>query len=63
MNTSRPWLAAAALLALTLPGVAQGPGSQLPEDLVDLDDFAQTEAKSFEDFTGRAVLLEFFAYW
>ena len=36
-------------------------GMRLPE--IELDDYAQTEARSFEDFAGRAVLFEFFAYW
>ncbi len=26
-------------------------------------DLAQTEAESFDDFTGRLVLVELFAYW
>lgn len=30
---------------------------------VELDDFAQTKAKSYDDLFGRAVLIEFFAYW
>jgi hypothetical protein len=28
-----------------------------------LEELAQTGAKSFDDFLGRAVLIEFFAYW
>ena len=56
---------AGALLAFTgLTGVAsaQGVGTQIPTRL-QLEDFAQTGARSFEDFLGRAVLLEFFAHW
>ena len=51
------------LAALLLSGSAgaQEPGSRLPE--VKLRDFTQTEASSFDDFYGRAVLLEFFAHW
>ena len=30
---------------------------------VELADFALSAADSFEDYQGRAVLLEFFAYW
>ena len=40
---------------------AQDPGSQLPA--VELQDFQLTEATSYDDFFGRAVLLEFFAHW
>ena len=47
--------------ALALPAASQGIGSTLPK--LDMSDFAQTKAKSFEDFQGRAVLIEFFAYW
>lgn len=34
-----------------------------PAPAVELEDFAQTGAKSFSDYSGRLVLLEFFAYW
>ena len=47
--------------ALLAPVVAQDVGQSLPP--VELEDFAQTPAKSFDDFLGRAVLIEFFAYW
>ena len=40
---------------------AQDVGSYLPD--LELADFAQTEASSIDDFVGRAVLIEFFAYW
>jgi hypothetical protein len=65
MNT-RKWIPyiAVATLALTagLAG-AQGPqpGGRLPK--FDLDDMAQTGAKSVDEFAGRAVLIEFFAFW
>ena len=52
-------------LALGLVGAvasSQGVGSLLYEG-VELDDLTQTGATSYEDFTGRAVLIEFFAYW
>lgn len=51
-------------LALVLSGAlagAQGVGSQLPA--VELDGLSQTSASSYDDLVGRAVLLEFFAYW
>ena len=41
---------------------AQGVGSQLLDE-VEIEDLAQTGARSFEDFYGRALLIEFFAYW
>ena len=40
---------------------AQTVGTQLPS--VELEEFSLTKAKSFDDFLGRAVLLEFFAHW
>jgi hypothetical protein len=49
------------LAALALPAAAQGVGSTIAE--VELEGYAQTEAESFDDFFGRAVLIEFFAYW
>jgi len=61
MRPSR-FLALPALLAvLALPATAQGVGSTIPE--IELEGFSQTEAESFDDFFGRAVLIEFFAYW
>ncbi len=38
-----------------------GGGAKAPP--IELVDFAQTKAKSFEDYAGRLVLIEFFAYW
>ena len=52
-------------LALGLLGAtvgAQDVGTLLYDD-VELDDLTQTGAKSYEDLYGRAVLIEFFAYW
>lgn len=40
---------------------AQGVGSKMP--VVELEGYSKTPAKSYEDFTGRAVLIEFFAFW
>lgn len=48
--------------ALCLPAAAQSIGSPLP-DKIELADFEQTPAESFDDLYGRAVLIEFFAYW
>jgi len=52
-------------LALVLFGAtasAQSVGKPIPDE-IELEDLAQTEARSYEDFFGRAVLIEFFAYW
>jgi len=35
----------------------------VPKNLEQIADYAQTGAESFADFQGRAVLIEFFAYW
>lgn len=53
--------AALTLAAVALFAPAGHAGGQLPT--VELEGFALTKAKSFDDFAGRAVLLEFFAYW
>ncbi len=53
-------LSAAALLLGSL-AAAQGVGST-PKN-IELEDLAQTEATSYDQFLGRAVLLEFFAFW
>lgn len=50
-----------ALAAFALAAPAAPAGGTLPT--VELEGFAQTKAKSFGDFAGRAVLIEFFAYW
>jgi hypothetical protein len=54
-------LAVLGVVALSAPARAQAVGSKLPP--VELEGLAQTGAKTFDDFLGRAVLLEFFAYW
>jgi hypothetical protein len=46
-----------AFVAVALPARAD----QLPP--FEAEGFTQTKAKSFDDFAGRAVLIEFFAYW
>lgn len=50
-----------ALFALALPASAQDVGSSV--GTFELTDLAQTQATSYDDFFGRAVLIEFFAYW
>lgn len=54
-------LAVAAIAMTTTPIRAQGVGSKVPA--IELEDFSQTAAKSFDEFQGRAVLIEFFAFW
>ena len=58
--------ASAPLVALafaTLATSAQAQvGQPVPEDVA-LADFAQTAAEDFEDFSGRAILIEYFAHW
>ena len=49
------------LAGLTTPAVAQGVGTPIPK--IELEGYSQTGAKSFDDFYGRAVLIEFFAHW
>lgn len=50
-----------ALAALALPALAGNVGAPLPTPA--LEGLSQTQAKSFDEFLGRAVLIEFFAYW
>jgi len=61
MKTIRTGLAALACVLVPALTGAQGVGSKLPA--VELEDYGRTPAKSFDDFLGRAVLIEFFAYW
>jgi hypothetical protein len=37
-------------------------GTAFPED-IEFKELAQTPAKSLEDFSGRLILIENFAYW
>lgn len=57
----RPVLIALAVSALALPSLADNVGKPLPH--AELEGFTQSPAKSFEDYLGRAVLIEYFAYW
>ena len=61
MKITRNLLLPLVLVAGASLGEAQGVGSRLPE--LELEGYSQTKADSFEDFQGRAVLIEFFAYW
>lgn len=54
-------LTAALLLIAAHTGPAQVMGSLLPSDA--LQGLQNTKAKSFGDYEGRCVLIEFFAYW
>ncbi len=49
------------LLLSPAPALAQALGSTLPP--IELEGFAQTGARSLDDFYGRALLIEFFAFW
>jgi len=51
-----------ALLALGAVSGAQAVGTRMPSSF-ELKDFTQTKAESLGDFQGRALLIEFFAYW
>lgn len=54
--------AALAVLVLAATSIAQrGVGAPLPE--LELEGFSQTKAKTLEDYSGRALLIELFAYW
>lgn len=60
----RPLILLTAALGLaaavpTAPPAAVGK----PMPVVELEGFSQTGAESLDDFFGRAILFEFFAYW
>jgi hypothetical protein len=61
MKTSQLLGVPLALAALAWTASAQGVGSVVPR--LELEGFGQTKAQSYDDFFGRAVLLEFFAFW
>ena len=54
-------LAGFASLMFATTAQADKVGQELPP--VVLEGLSQTPATSFEEFTGRLVLIEFFAYW
>ena len=49
------------LPCLATASAAQDDGSFI--EPFELEGFASTEAKSMNDYLGRTVLIEFFAYW
>ncbi len=57
----RGWGTLAALVLLAAGGQAQAVGMPMPRP--EITGLSQTAAKSFAEFEGRAVLLEFFAHW
>jgi hypothetical protein len=60
MKITRPFLTVA-LAGLLASATAAHVGTKMPA--VELEGLSQTPAKSYEDFLGRTVLIEFFAYW
>ena len=54
-------LSAALVAGLATMPLAQDVGSPIPA--IELEDFTQTGAETWDDLQGRAVLIEFFAYW
>jgi hypothetical protein len=61
MQLHRALVLPLALVGLAFPAAAQDVGTKLPD--LKLEGYSQTGAKSFDDFYGRTVLIEFFAYW
>ena len=61
MRPSRSLVLPVLLALLALPAAAQGIGSTIPK--IELEGFGNTQAQSFDDYYGRTVLLEFFAFW
>jgi hypothetical protein len=54
-----------ALAVVLVPGLTAMPAAQVGEPLPDvkLADFTGTKARSLDDFSGRLLLLEYFAFW
>ena len=51
-------------LPLLLGGLVSTATAQLGEKIdIELEDFTATQASSLVDLRGRAVLIEYFAYW
>ena len=62
MNLKQLLRTAVVVMLLAAATVAQkGVGAPLPAS--QLEGFSQTKAKSLDDFAGRALLIEIFAYW
>ena len=56
-------LALVVAAVLAAPALSAQAFLNAPMPKVELEGYAQTKAAKFEDFSGRAVLIEFFAYW
>lgn len=62
MKTLQLLLAPVAMVALVAFAPVEGVvGKSMPA--IPIEGLTQTKAKSFDEYTGRAVLVEFFAYW
>jgi|GEM_PF-1192885 hypothetical protein len=62
MNLKQLLRTALVVMLLAAASVAQkGVGAPLPA--TQLEGFSQTKAKSLDDYAGRALLIEIFAYW
>lgn len=61
MHWTRGVIAPLAVAALGTLTSAQEVGSPVPA--LELEGLSNTEAGSYDEMLGRAVLLEFFAYW
>jgi len=64
-HSGKTYSGAAALIlfgVLSSVSAAQGVGTSIPDEIV-LEDLSGTRATSFDQFQGRAILIEFFAYW
>jgi hypothetical protein len=55
------FMTAVVTAGLCTTATADNIGKQLPA--FELEGLSQSEASSFDEFVGRAVLIEFFAYW
>ena len=62
MHRFRRWTLPLAVGLLALAGKSQEVGSRIPATL-ELEGYAGIPVTSFSELAGRAVLLEFFAYW
>ena len=58
---SNMMLAGVMTFGLSAVAVADNVGKPLPA--VELENLTQSPADNFEELAGRAVLIEFFAYW
>jgi hypothetical protein len=56
-------LTAALGLAAAVPTAPPAGSVGKPLPVVELEGFSKTEAESLDDYFGRAILFEFFAYW